>query len=192
MPPATFDEVPYPEALPDELVHPPDFRPFFTLIEDPASGEHHHPSIHYIFSDDDPDFLTSAIVNSQPLRSEQTESTQNQERLVLLDISPDGKDIRDAQSLSPDWQVASTNISQAPSWNETDQSKRDGSLMLTISGIEGQRNNLDGNKERIEHVVVGYQDRLAVLDKLIKRDVVDGPEMEAIVHGQTQMAHGGD
>ena len=173
-------------------MHPPDFRPFFTLIEDPTTGEHHHPSIHYIFSDDDPDFLTSAIVNSQPLQGEQAGSTRNQERLVLLDISPDGKTIRDAQSLSPDWQVASTTISQAPSWNETDQSKRDGSLMLTMSGIEGQRKNLDDNTERMEHVVAGYQDRLAVLDKLIKRDVVDSPEMREIVDDQTGMAQSGD
>lgn len=42
----------------------PDFKPFFTLIEDQNSGDYHHPTVHYIFSDDDPDFITEASLRA--------------------------------------------------------------------------------------------------------------------------------
>ena len=48
----------------------PQFQPFFTLISDPSTAEHHHPTVHYIFADDDPDIITEAacrsLVNSVP------------------------------------------------------------------------------------------------------------------------------
>ena len=53
--------------------HPhPQFQPFFTLVEDANTGEYHHPTVHYIFSDDDTDILTEAAVRS--LNQEQQES----------------------------------------------------------------------------------------------------------------------
>ncbi|QKX64558.1 uncharacterized protein TRUGW13939_11733 [Talaromyces rugulosus] len=42
----------------------PDFKPFFTLIEDENSGDYHHPTVHYIFSDDDPDLITEASLRA--------------------------------------------------------------------------------------------------------------------------------
>ncbi|OJJ51759.1 hypothetical protein ASPZODRAFT_463418 [Penicilliopsis zonata CBS 506.65] len=36
------------------------FQPFFTLIEDAHSAEYFHPTVHYIFSDDDTDIITEA------------------------------------------------------------------------------------------------------------------------------------
>ncbi|KAJ5929852.1 hypothetical protein N7454_006802 [Penicillium verhagenii] len=42
----------------------PTFQPFFTLIEDIPTGEYHHPTIHYIFSDDDTDIVTEAALRS--------------------------------------------------------------------------------------------------------------------------------
>lgn len=47
------------------------FQPFFTLVEDANTGESHHPTVHYIFSDDDTDILTEAAVRS--LEQEQQE-----------------------------------------------------------------------------------------------------------------------
>jgi hypothetical protein len=59
------DEIPYPEPSSEHtLLPPPNFRPFFTLIEDTTSGEHHHPYVHYVFADDDPAIITAASMRS--------------------------------------------------------------------------------------------------------------------------------
>lgn len=42
----------------------PRFQPFFTLIEDAHTAEYHHPTVHYIFSDDDTDIVTEAALRS--------------------------------------------------------------------------------------------------------------------------------
>ncbi|KAJ5109496.1 hypothetical protein N7456_006171 [Penicillium angulare] len=42
----------------------PNFHPFFTLVEDQQTGEYHHPTVHYIFSDDDTDIITAAALRS--------------------------------------------------------------------------------------------------------------------------------
>ncbi|KAL2823475.1 anaphase-promoting complex subunit 11 RING-H2 finger-domain-containing protein [Aspergillus cavernicola] len=44
-------------------------QPFFTLIEDAHTSEYYHPTVHYIFSDDDTDIVTEAALRS--LESEQ-------------------------------------------------------------------------------------------------------------------------
>ncbi|KAJ5890407.1 uncharacterized protein N7473_006635 [Penicillium subrubescens] len=44
-------------------LHQP-FQPFFTLIEDAHTSDHHHPTVHYIFSDDDTDIVTEAALRS--------------------------------------------------------------------------------------------------------------------------------
>ncbi|CAA9965592.1 hypothetical protein P3342_011586 [Pyrenophora teres f. teres] len=54
-------DMPYPEPSSEQpLLPPPNFRPFFTLIEDTTSAEHYHPYVHYVFADDDPTILTAA------------------------------------------------------------------------------------------------------------------------------------
>jgi hypothetical protein len=40
------------------------FQPFFTLIEDTLTHAHHHPTVHYIFADDDTDIVTEAACRS--------------------------------------------------------------------------------------------------------------------------------
>ncbi|GAD96319.1 conserved hypothetical protein [Paecilomyces variotii No. 5] len=42
----------------------PPFRPFFTLVEDANASDHYHPTVHYIFSDDDTDIVTEAALRS--------------------------------------------------------------------------------------------------------------------------------
>ena len=55
------DDIPYPEPSSEQmLLPPPNFRPFFTLIDDTTSGEQYHPYVHYIFADDDPVLVTAA------------------------------------------------------------------------------------------------------------------------------------
>ncbi|KAL4805308.1 hypothetical protein BDV18DRAFT_140669 [Aspergillus unguis] len=39
-------------------------HPFFTLIEDAHTSEYYHPTVHYIFSDDDTDIVTEAALRS--------------------------------------------------------------------------------------------------------------------------------
>ncbi|RDW87125.1 uncharacterized protein DSM5745_03767 [Aspergillus mulundensis] len=39
-------------------------QPFFTLIEDTHTSEYYHPTVHYIFSDDDTDIVTEAALRS--------------------------------------------------------------------------------------------------------------------------------
>ncbi|KAK1144963.1 hypothetical protein N8T08_004678 [Aspergillus melleus] len=43
---------------------PPPFQPFFTLIEDANTSAYYHPTVHYIFSDDDTDIVTEAALRS--------------------------------------------------------------------------------------------------------------------------------
>ncbi|EEH40602.1 hypothetical protein PAAG_09050 [Paracoccidioides lutzii Pb01] len=40
------------------------FRPFFTLVQDVHSSEYYHPTVHYIFSDDDTDLITEAALRA--------------------------------------------------------------------------------------------------------------------------------
>lgn len=62
------DEIPYPERSSDQtLLPPPDFKPYFTLVEDSTSGEHHHPYVHYVFEDDDPLIITAASMRGMGL-----------------------------------------------------------------------------------------------------------------------------
>ena len=62
------DEIPYPEPSSEQtLLPPPNFRPFFTLVEDSTSGEHYHPYVHYVFADDDPVIVTAASMRGMGL-----------------------------------------------------------------------------------------------------------------------------
>ncbi|OQE35121.1 hypothetical protein PENCOP_c014G02801 [Penicillium coprophilum] len=51
------------------LSHPA-FQPFFTLIEDAHTSDYHHPTVHYIFSDDDTDIVTEAALRSLTAQQE--------------------------------------------------------------------------------------------------------------------------
>lgn len=62
------DEIPYPEPGSEQtLLPPPNFRPFFALVEDATSGEHYHPYVHYVFADDDPVMVTAATMRGMGL-----------------------------------------------------------------------------------------------------------------------------
>jgi len=59
------DEIPYPEPSSEHtLLPPPNFNPFFTIVEDTTTGDHHHPFVHYVFADDDPVIVTAAAMRS--------------------------------------------------------------------------------------------------------------------------------
>lgn len=144
-----------------------------------------------MFSDDDPAFLTSTVLDCLSIQAHELSNTPNPDRVVVIDLGPNGKTVTAAQSLSPDWQVSSTTITPAPSWNETETEKRQGNLMLTISGTEGhgrpvypqRRSSINGTFGRMDAVMTGYHERLNALDKLVKKDVVGDIDAEVAEQG---------
>lgn len=130
------DEVPqYQEPQPEHLEAPPDFRPFFTMIEDTESGDQYHPSVHYIFADDDQDILTDAALTAIDQSAGSTSETE--ERIIVIDMAADGKNVTSATSLSQNWQNVKVAITSAPSWDDTTGSAERG-LMMKISGTENK------------------------------------------------------
>lgn len=91
------DEIPYPEPSSEQtILPPPNFRPFFTLIEDTSSGEHYHPYVHYVFADDDPAIVTAASMRSLGLDDTKYLSHEarddNERQQAQEGVSEDGED----------------------------------------------------------------------------------------------------
>ncbi|KAJ5658927.1 hypothetical protein N7507_005378 [Penicillium longicatenatum] len=61
----------------DETSQQPAFQPFFTLIEDIPAGVYHHPTVHYIFSDDDTDIITEAALRSLEAQQDALPASRN-------------------------------------------------------------------------------------------------------------------
>lgn len=89
-----------------------DFSPFFTLIADKTTGAHFHPSVHYVFADDDPELIAAAACD-QLARDETTsretsgaragigdssKKRRQNEHVLIVDIAPT---IRSRSSTSP-------------------------------------------------------------------------------------------
>ncbi|KAK3675395.1 hypothetical protein LTR78_004905 [Recurvomyces mirabilis] len=123
------DETTYEEVMPEQLLPPPGFQPFFTLVEDHETGEHYHPTVQYVFTDDDPEDLTAGLLHAI---EQQTGQAEVEERIVILDMLSDGKTVQVASSLSPHWQSLQASISQAPSWGGTSTDDQ-GRLMIRTS-----------------------------------------------------------
>ncbi|WPG97681.1 Hypothetical protein R9X50_00046100 [Acrodontium crateriforme] len=151
----------YREVAPDELLPPTDFNPsgFFMLIEDTETGEFHHPTMHYIFSDDDPELFTSAAL----------EAIERSEEAGAHGAAAKTSQSTHASSLSPNWQMVKTTIRSAPSMNEADAG-----LMLQISGLEATRavpvNTKRMVSSNLDDLVKTFGDRLCGLDELLGRD----------------------
>jgi len=182
------------------------FSPFFTLIDDATNSSTHHPvHVQYIFSDDEQDPLTSACLASipgpssqsssgltarsvsssitssreQPSRSQRLSSRGDQEpehRTILLDLDETGTSVMSAHSLSSSWQILSTSLTAAPTWETSPTGDKDAvpaRLMLRIEGIQGN----DGRKESDKAVGrskehdrdVGPEDFQALVDDFEKR-----------------------
>lgn len=176
---ASDDDAAYEEPAADELLPPPDFKPFFTLIEDPVTGEHHHPTVHYMFSDDDPEVLTSAaldVLDKDGVASQaNSRVTDVNERCVIVDMEADGKSVKSASSISPDWQALKTTITQAPSWGD-DSNGTDRGMMLKISGQASGSSSSSKDKKRrqekvgnIDDLLREFGERLEGLDEILGR-----------------------
>jgi len=174
------------------------FQPFFTLIEDTVTNEHYHPTIHYIFADDEPDIITEAACRSLEQNSDDSPSQEQEqvhdvddpeprlppprpgvrEHYLILDVQPSScagpssqqqlsdrlpspspssvetaqaltkaypYTVASAQSLSADWQVLRTSITDAPTMNAEHQHPDEQHLMLRI---EGRGNSPDNAFQR--------------------------------------------
>ncbi|ORY17400.1 hypothetical protein BCR34DRAFT_468230, partial [Clohesyomyces aquaticus] len=161
------DEIPYPEPSSQQtLLPPPNFSPFFALVEDATTNEHYHPYVHYVFADDDPVIVTAAAMRSLGLddtkylpqhtpegEEAHPEGEDNdgegvvesplpppipgaKERYLIVDVGADGHTILDAQSMSAEWQITKADVRQAPSFDE--ESAEQG-YMLRIEGVEVPR-----------------------------------------------------
>jgi hypothetical protein len=161
------------EPCASSLPHPPpDFKPFFALVEDPLTGEHHHPTVHYVFADDDPDLLTNAALHTLPTDHDADRpELAGLDRFVIVDVDATGKEIVSASSLAPDWQVAETKVVQAPSWRDesTAESRQ---LMVWISGHEPARGDVllrDAARRRddVGGLLRAFDDHLAGLEDIL-------------------------
>ncbi|PSN70242.1 hypothetical protein BS50DRAFT_571535 [Corynespora cassiicola Philippines] len=160
------DEIPYPEPGSEHtLLPPPNFNPFFTLVEDTTSGEHYHPYVHYIFTDDDPVIVTAAAMRSlglddaqylpQPEAPEREQNVdeydeeQEQEPQAESPLPPTIPGVKEHYLLvdiAADGHTVVDAQSLSPEWQITDASVRtapsfeegslDGSYMLRIEGVD--------------------------------------------------------
>lgn len=96
-PDATVNHI---EDCPEEnrYRHPP-FQPFFTLIEDVHTSDYHHPTVHYIFSDDDSDIVTEAALRSLFAQQEYL-SDSKKDQLAHTQGAPQDE-IKDISALGP-------------------------------------------------------------------------------------------
>lgn len=140
---AEGEETHYLPATTEHLLPPPGFKPFFTLVEDADTGEHHHPTVHYLFCDDeDQDLLTSAAIDAiqaNEAASGRESAHDTEQRILLVDIEGDGRSVAGVSSMSRNWQAARTEIGQAPSWGDSAEEAEKG-LMLKIIGENGRSN----------------------------------------------------
>jgi hypothetical protein len=65
----------------------PAFQPFFTLIEDAHTSDYHHPTVHYIFSDDDSDIVMEAALRSLSAQQEAL-SDSKKDQIAHTHVSP--------------------------------------------------------------------------------------------------------
>ncbi|KAJ4293198.1 hypothetical protein N0V90_008480 [Kalmusia sp. IMI 367209] len=159
------DDIPYPEPTSERtLLPPPNFRPFFTIVDDSATGEYYHPFVHYVFADDDPVIVTAAAMRSlglddtkylpQPERSDKDREQEDmdeevQEPPVESPLPPPLPATRERfiiVDIAGDGQTIIDAQSMSPDWQITnastriapsfDESSPDSGYMLHLEGVE--------------------------------------------------------
>lgn len=118
----------------------------------------------------------------QTATSSEQQATNNRERMILLDMAPDGKTVIEAQSLSQHWQILRTAVGQAPSWADEVSRKDIPGLMLNIQGMESgklksqlhrRKNSQEDTMARVEAMISGYNACLSTLEGIVKKDVLE-------------------
>lgn len=169
---------------------PPDFKPFFALVEDPVTGEYHHPEVHYVFSDDeDQGILTSAALRAID-REDNTlhEGDEVEERVAVIDMHYDGRTVLGISSLSPEWQALRTEVWQAPGRSDNKQGGADRGLMLRVSGKETSALKRPAGKQNsgnVDYLVKAFAHGLNGLDEVLGEEDARGREEGShVVHSQ--------
>lgn len=145
--------------------------------------------MHYIFSDDDTEILTSAALEAMSKNGTEgdeqgpgadeaeDEQAEQEERVVIVDIAADGKSIANVSSLSKEWQALKTEVGAAPSMGDsTAEEGGERGLMLKISGTEAADGLELGKEEDLEGLMRKFGDVLAGLDEVVGKEqsVVEG------------------
>ena len=169
---------------------PPDFKPFFALVEDPITGEYHHPEVHYIFSDDeDQGILTSAALRAIDKEDNTLQDAEGvEERVAVIDMDYDGRTVLGISSLSPEWQALRTEVWQAPGRSDNKQGGADRGLMLRVSGKEANASKRAAGKQNsgdVDSLVESFGHGLESLDEVLGEDDARGREEGSnVVHSQ--------
>jgi len=164
----------------------PALPPLFTLIHNATSKTTHHPHIHYIFTDDDPDLLTQALSTSDPLSADKEAS-----RSILLDLAP-GEDgswkVAHAASLSADWAVVDAGLRKME--DGEGQGEGPGALMLKIEGVEGEEADIELSGESSSGAKAeGKEDYNTLIEQFEKHMVVMRRVVEAGQSRRREMTH---
>jgi hypothetical protein len=191
----------YPELRDEQgesLLPPPDFHPFFTLITDSRNGETYHPSTYYVFSDDDPDVLTTATLHALDAQSthfpeEEEQRVQNgdEERYLVMDMHEDGTRVKEIKSLSSKWAITGAEIRCAPTFQQEggavgEVGAGNEGLMLMIEGMgmDVPSHDIEGDKTAREMArKTKARERFEEARKRGQGDVVKGMEELAVGMG---------
>jgi hypothetical protein len=175
---------------------PPDFKPFFALVEDPITGEYHHPEVHYIFADDeDQGVLTSAALRAIDKEDNTLQDGEDaEERVAIIDMDSDGRTVLGISSLSPDWQALRTQVWQAPGRSDNKQGTADRGLMLRVSGKETGTSSGAGkqNAEDLDALVKNFGLALESLDEVLGEEDTRGQEESSNVIRSQRPGSGAD
>lgn len=142
---------------------PAPFAPIYSLVTNQSTRTTHHPHVHYIFSDDDPDLLSQALAQQQEANAlESATETAPASRAVLLDLAADldgGYRVAAASSLSPAWAVLDAQLSRisppasdggsasaSASGHVRESPRKPDRLMLRIEGIEADDGGAAGSE----------------------------------------------
>ncbi|KAJ5355600.1 hypothetical protein N7517_010209 [Penicillium concentricum] len=90
----------HPEEGQEQPPSHPAFQPFFTLIEDAHTSDYHHPTVHYIFSDDDTDIVTEAALRSLAAQQEAL-SDSKKDQIAQTEASNLQDEIKDSSDPDP-------------------------------------------------------------------------------------------
>ncbi|KIV94704.1 hypothetical protein PV10_02443 [Exophiala mesophila] len=91
---------------------PDSFQPFFTLVQDTVTNQHFHPTVHYIFADDDSDLISEAACRSLEILdpSQQLPPSKSGQSVLHGHGSDNGLDEHEHGHLSPRLPPASPGV----------------------------------------------------------------------------------